>query len=123
MPAYSPHVSGEPIHDLADHLVLALDIEEVSSRNGSEAEPVSARRVVTLVRWFGHSSPTITLDHCRRSVNSALAKSVWRTVAGAASLVGLAVSAGLLAGIHPPLVLLVPCAIPTVLLASRARAH
>lgn len=105
------HVQGETSQDLTVRVARELDHEVLGL----------AARIPTV----SHLERPEFLDRLisLRRGTPALAKSVWRAALGAASLVGLALSVVLLAGIHPLLVLLVPFAIPTVLLAGRGRAH
>jgi ATP-binding cassette, subfamily B, bacterial len=105
------HVQGEVSQDLTVRVAREIDHEVLG---------LTAR-----IPTVAHLERPEFLDRLTalRRGTQALAKSVWRTVAGTASLAGLGVSAGLLAGIHPLLVLLVPFAVPTVLLAARGRAH
>ncbi|MET9381020.1 ABC transporter ATP-binding protein [Streptomyces sp. NPDC002928] len=105
------HVQGEVSQDLTVRVARELDHEVLGL----------AARIPTV----SHLERPDFLDRLTslRRGTMALAKSVWRAALGAASLVGLGLSVVLLAGIHPALVLLVPFAVPTVLLAGRGRAH
>ncbi|MER5182406.1 ATP-binding cassette domain-containing protein [Streptomyces sp. NPDC002896] len=105
------HVQGEVRQDLTVRVARELDHEVLG---------LTAR--IPTVEHLERPEFLDRLTALRRGTQ-ALAASVWRAALGAASLLSLVLSVVLLAGIHPALVLLVPCALPTVVLAGRGRAH
>ncbi|MER6188145.1 ABC transporter ATP-binding protein [Streptomyces sp. NPDC001652] len=105
------HVQGEASQDLTVRVARELDHEILGL----------TARIPTIT----HLEQPEFLDRLTalRRGTQALAKSVWRAALGAASLLGLAMSAVLLGAIHPALTLLVAFTLPTVWLAARGRAH